>query len=253
MEPSNNVPDSILERIQKLMAIKEGSGASQNEIEEAAKMATALLMKYNLSMSEVSGHKGETKGKMEHDKFSMQGKTTRHEAGWLQDLYHVIAKYNMCKAIKSHPNEKQDKDDMGYVWLVGKRHNVEIVHYLVDSLTHKIRTACATAFKTYDGDEKRNTFRRGFFRGAVVGIGIKLKEQAEELKMDGATNNEMGLMVVSNAQAIKLYVQQLMGGTSASKAHNLMSKNGYTQGVEEGRKMTTNAALGNGNINKRLN
>lgn len=213
---SDEIPEAILLRIKKLQErIAGGVGeiTTQNEIEQATKMMTALLLKYNLSMSQINGHTGDTKGNVDHKQYDLNGKMTRHEAGWLNDLFHVIAKYNMCRAISSNPSDKQDKDDMGYVFLIGKTHNIEIVYYLIDQLTIKIKKLCSECWKSYDGEEKRNTYRRGFLRGAVQGIARQLSAQDLEQKTNNPIEgNEMGLMVINNNQLIQKYVEQTWGG-----------------------------------------
>ena len=54
MKQNNGIPDKIMERIRKLMRLKE-STTSEGEARAAAAAASRLLKEYNLSLFDISG------------------------------------------------------------------------------------------------------------------------------------------------------------------------------------------------------
>ena len=54
MKQNNDIPDKIMERIRKLMRLKE-STTSEGEARAAAAAASRLLKEYNLSLFDISG------------------------------------------------------------------------------------------------------------------------------------------------------------------------------------------------------
>ena len=59
MKQNNDIPDKIMERIRKLMRLKE-STTSEGEARAAAAAASRLLKEYNLSLFDISGRAQET-------------------------------------------------------------------------------------------------------------------------------------------------------------------------------------------------
>lgn len=256
MNNQNHIPDSLLEKIQKLMRVKDDGSASQGEIENATKMINTLLMKHNLEMSQVIGH-GMDKNQMTDDSFDLNGKQTRHEAGWVVQLFNVIANHNLCECLHELRSNR-NKDDMGSMIVIGTKVNIEIVYYTVDQLHERIKEMCGRAWKEYVGQEKRNTYRRGYLRGAVVGINNALRAQSEQrmkqLEIPTLENQQMGLMLRSNAQALTAYMQEEYGhGIKRSKSTGLSGRGGFEQGKHDGSNMGINKGLSKGSTAGYLN
>lgn len=245
---NEHIPDSLLEKIQKLLNLKDDKGASQGEIENATAMISALLMKYNLSMSQVEGHGKKKDPSITDNLFDLNGKQTRHEAGWVNTLFSVIARYNLCRTLNRKGT--RGKDDMGQVRIIGTAMNIELVYYIVLGLIDKIRAFCAEAWRRYEyqgGPEKRNTFKRGFYRGCVSGIFDRLANDEEQRKSTEhlqIENHEMGLMVISNDQAIARYVNANISVKPGKAGKSLSGVGGYTQGYQTGQGMNIDNKMG---------
>ena len=250
MSIQNEVPDSLLEKIQKLMRLKDNKAASQGEIENASSMITALLLKYNLSMSQVESHGEKMDPKIQDNLVNLNGKQTRHEASWLNTLFAVIAKFNMCKTLNRAG--RNGKDDMGSVIVIGSAMNIEIVIYVVNDLADKIRSMASAAWSGYEGIEKRNTFRRGYLRGCVAGIFTRLdddeQQRMEESKLS-LEGQQMGLMVMNNNQALGNYIGEKFLVRSATKSKSLSGVSGYNQGFAAGQGMNINNNHGQRRLN----
>lgn len=247
-ETNQEVPDSIIQKIQKLLALKNDESASQGEIENATNAITAMLLKYNLDMSTVENHKGQHKAAMTENQFDLNGKQTRHEAGWVNNLFNVICIHNLCKCI-TVPGYK-DKDDMGWVIIVGKKHNIDIVYYMVDQLITKIRSMAKYHWRIYHGEEKRNTYLRGYYRGAVHGLHEKLNESKRQIE---SSNPNMGLMVINNGKELMQYVAEKHGPLGKSRSSSLSGMGGYAQGKETGKSLNVHKGVNDAQTNKRIN
>lgn len=260
METStSHIPQGLLDKIQKLMRLKDDKAASQGEIENASTMITQLLLKYNLQMSQVIGH-GIKENDIGEESFSLQGKQTRHEAGWVVKLFNVVARHNMCRCIH-YVGSNKDKDDMGRMVIIGSPMNIEIVYFMVDQLHIRIKDMCSDAWLYYQrnsmGDEKRNTYRRGYLRGCVLGISDKLGEQEQERIREleyhpTLENKQMELMIMGNAEALQKYRDEHHSGTFRSKGTKLSGIGGFQQGLSDGSQMSINKGLNNPHT-KRLN
>jgi len=238
--------DSLKKKIQKLLALQE-SAAKIGSIEEAANATEkirALLMKHNLDLYSI-----QKEGKEEEIEQSMlypEELSPKTEGDWVKYLTHVIARHNMCEAIGTGRAR-------GIMYIIGKPSNVEIVHYLIEQLINRIRPMGRKAFTEYNGFEKRNTFLRGYYRGAVKGIDYQLDlagarernhaEQDRKQSLIGTTALMTQHMLARNKQEIEAYLKKnfkiKLGRTSS-----LSSSSGRAQGFEAGKSMNINKGLG---------
>ena len=118
-----------------------------------------------------------------------------------------------------------------------------------------------SAFKVYRGHEKRNTFIRGFLRGASEGIKAQLAENAQreawkakEADKAGPQATETQKMEIMNInmqlQEIRR-VEQFINDTirfskKTSSGSSLSGRSGRTQGFEAGKKINISSGLGSG-------
>lgn len=266
-EQDLNVPQEVLQKLKKILERKiklenEDHGDEldqkhrQAEIESVSHMLNKLLMEYNLSLSQVSSVKQDQKRPQVEDRqIDLNGKQTRHEAGWVTRLVQVIAKHNLCYAVP-FTRKGLDKDDMGLIIIVGRPYNIELVMYFVDQLAIRIKDLCSDTWSSYTGVEKRNTFRRGFLKGCVVGIDSKLTvEEVERKKVETTTsqNTEMGLMIRSERELAIRHMETKYQISSGGHKKDLKGKNGYQIGFDTGRSMGIHGGIGSGNSQKLLN
>lgn len=242
----NEIPEELLERIQKLMErTKEDSGSTQAEIETATNLITSMLLKYNLSMSQVQQHRSTKEKPITEANVDLNNLQTRHEAGWVNSLVNVICNFNLCKALHCTGIRKYDQ---GYMIIIGREHNIKIVMYFVEVLIKKIKDACKIAWKRYEyhgGDEKHNTFFRGFYRGAVNGIHVKLTQVRDELiRSQEKENKELGLMIISEKEKMIKYAQEKYNPRNGSYSSRLSGEGGKALGYATGKSMDLNKGVG---------
>jgi rRNA processing protein Krr1/Pno1 len=194
------IDQKIIERVQKLLNLKEGAEAvgSYAEAENAASRLQDLLMRYNLDLDTVRASTIEKKAEMSDEWIHCGDKQDKRESNWIPDLYYAIASNNLCKVWI------YDKS----VRIIGHKHNVALVSYITEQMIAKIRIAERQAFKIYEtqgGFEKRGTYRRGFFKGASIGIGVRLKKDKEVMTQD---NNPFAVMIVSRESEVMEYIYE---------------------------------------------
>lgn len=200
-ETQQPIPERVYRIIGESLNRTVENGNTPAEAEQAAQTVQELLLKYNLSLSDIHG-RTKTGKQREFTKsfFDLIGKQKRNDSDWVCSLVHIIATHNMSRAIHLPPIHK--------MVVLGEVHNIEVVLYLVDYLIPRIETACKNAWTMYWGDEKKNTFRRGFLSGCVAGINEKLKAQAAQM---AAANNSMLGMIKVNGTELQKYVESVFG------------------------------------------
>jgi len=255
MENGTTTLDSkILETIQKLLALVADKAATQGEIENATRKVQEILFKYNLSMADVDAHVRPEEVLVDDEVIDFSESWKKSEGNWISSLYYVIGKYNMCSVVLKPGREPAYSRGLKWVtksiWLIGKPHNVQIVHYLCVQLIPQIRLAEKTAWTGYIGHEKRGVFRRGFLTGCVGGIGSQLLEQERAFR---EANKKVDAMVVVNDKAIESFMANKFGKLSEGRRSSLGSWDGRAQGRAKGRSMglrpgVTEGRTGSGNF-----
>jgi hypothetical protein len=242
------VKESILEKIQKLWRLQKSAEeiGSLHEAELAATRVTELLLKYNLEMEDINSFKkSDAQDLLRFDERGIIN--PKNEGKWVHSLYHTISRYNFCKVITMVDRSGITKD---YVTIIGTKDNVESVKFLCEQLEYRVRVSEKLAWKINPSDEKRNTFRRGFFMGAVKGINFQLKTKREE---EARANVKVTALVLSRDAKMKDFVEKEFHHLGNNKQHNLSSQTGAVMGFIEGRSMSINKGVkGSTIINKSL-
>ena len=92
MKQENDIPDKIMERIRKLIRLKE-STTSEGEANNAAILVNRLLREYNLSLLDINDRQPEEKFQIRtSDRFSFKDTFGSY---WKRDLLHVLCQYNV--------------------------------------------------------------------------------------------------------------------------------------------------------------
>ena len=125
--------DKILEKLRKLMNLKESATAIGNEGEANAAAAgiTRLLMQYNLSEDDIPEQE-----KLDNPIVAerIPFKTEMCSGVWFTNLVSVISEYNLCRAliVRAAYNGKLRRSEFE---VIGPRKNVEVVLFLISFLS----------------------------------------------------------------------------------------------------------------------
>lgn len=199
----NNIPQDLLDKIQKIINLKEGAESigSLHEAETAALRLQSLLLKHNLDLETVQKSQINKKRESITDEHvDLRDQFNKVETEWVPKLYRVVAENYLCK-VYWYTNS---------VTIIGKKDNIAFVCYVCEQLVAKIRIIEKLMWAKYDEladvvpgppKEKRGTFRRGFLNGAVDGINIKLRGEMSNAQKD----YPFAIMIVHNKEDIFNY------------------------------------------------
>lgn len=189
--------DTILLRIQKLLAMTEARGATPEEAATAAAKAQALLFEHNLTMAQVESAKGPEAGESidKHIYDMMEGKDSSMQ--WRKVLLHIVTKYNFCKMISNLDGLHRRTA------IVGKKSNVEVAIFIYEHLQREIHTM-AKAYQKLQTQNK-SIFYTSFCAGAIVTMKERLKAQQETQMAANAQSN--ALVVVAGQQVARVFEQ----------------------------------------------
>ena len=225
----------ILDKLKKLLALQksaEGIG-SLEEAANAAMKIQAHLIKYNLEMADVESHEG--KKKSDITKESLTGVVTKkNESDWIINLYSKVAQFNFGFVVTTSRHDHATGRKYKYVNLVGTKENIDVITFMCSQLEYQVRNLEEKSWReNRDCGSKRNSYRRAYFDGAVVGIGHKLSE-AQRLAM--SQNNTITALVVDHSKRIKDELPNLFQSLRYTKDNSRAKKditagmNGYRDG-----------------------
>lgn len=241
--------EKIIERIQKLLEFQHGANAidSPEEAANAAEKVQRLLMKHNLSMADI----GERKEKSKVTKQEFEDIVPRkNESTWIFDLYSALCKYNFCKFLiyqgKRLDLEKRKLITIQHGMIIGEEENILMIKFLGEQLEIRLRAMARKSFSMEKRfiSEKKNTYIRGYLRGAVNGIRVQLRE-AQEREMQAQV--KVTDLVHVKSDAVEKYIKEELGPLSKGRSSSLSGMDGAASGYRDGRSMSINQGVGGGN------
>ena len=252
----DKIPKALIEKIQKILKLQESEKAIGN-VEAAATYAqkiSEILMKYNLDLNAVASVDTSAKPAIQEVIFDTNELEKSHEGGWVLQLIRVVARANMCRVLAMKGSPK--------AWVIGTETNAYTVWFITEQLVNRLRPIKAEKWAEYTGYEKRNTWTRGFFAGAVTGIGAQFmekerkdKERARDTQMNVSPtmrteDQQTGLMIVKMQQDEEVRVNAFvnknyrLGGASSKRGTS--SVGGKETGYNTGKSMNVHSGLASG-------
>lgn len=186
--------EKILQKLRKLMNLKESATALGNtgEANAAAAGITRLLMEYNLSEKDIPEQE-----KIENPIIAEEiPYRSKFEQGkWYSYLVEIVCKYNMCRMlVVSERKPSTGKLSRSNFEIIGRKKNVEVVLYLISFLAFQFVSIGRTQYPTYRMDciRKRGQlpltekkFLKSFLIGCVIGLEDKfLKDRSETINAE---------------------------------------------------------------------
>lgn len=248
--------EGLKSKIAALIAKAESSKKLGNlhEAEAFFKKANDLISKYNIDNLDLTK---EEKAKAMLIKFETVERP--HESDWIGFLINGVSRANFCYSVI-------DNSRKAYA-IIGTPENADTVSYLVIQLIPRIRQMALDAFRKYDGHLKRNTYKRGFLRGAAMGIGEKLREQTAKMQEDArrasedasyaAANNlparisELPAVMAKNQTLIRTFLNTHYPRLSRGSSAGLSGKQGFHDGHAAGKSMNIHQGVGGRSMNTR--
>jgi hypothetical protein len=216
--------ENLISKIKKLLALANNEASTQSESEKALKLANRLLIKHNLTSSdiEVSAIQSDI---VESDKSQTGFGGIKEEGAWEGLLIAVLAQYNFCHSIRFTTSRVHG----GTLSVIGKKENVEAVLYLFDVARAMFRRSSKQAYNSHRKNvleenrplgltekdclsQKKMGYRmpwiRTYLKGCVIGLSSKLEQEREELKVSADVDaNKFALVLVNTSTAITNFIE----------------------------------------------
>lgn len=238
----NGVPDTLIEKIQKLMALQSGA-TTEHEAANAAARIQEMLTKYNLEMHQIESHQSKKSDPIERTDLDLNPYSGKSDSDWVLRLLNAICRTNFCRLVEIKNGTLKGKGA-----IVGKVENATVAIMMLDYLVPEIKRLASQYWASYDGYEKKNAFKRGFYRGCVAVIRQRLFEQMEQSKAEvvGVT-----ALVVQTDNQLQIRMQEIFPRlATAPKASSLSGNDGRYHGNLAGSKIGLNKQVSNSSSNR---
>lgn len=217
---------SIIEKIKALLAMAEHPNSNSNEAAMAMERAQTLLLKHNLSMSQIKV------GDAGYQPPAGIGKIDVVESigyQWKRVLLSTIAKASLCYIVVS-PSENT-------IHLFGTYDNVKSVLEMYNWLKTQLTYMCDRNWLTYretGGMDQVNTWKSSYYAGAVDEIKTRLQKPYQEFAKGQGSS-----LVVYNDKALSTAVHKIFPilGKSSSRV-SVKSGDGIASGRQAGRNVS---------------
>ena len=225
--------ESVMRRIQKLLAIAADDRANPEEASAAAGMAERIMRKYQIEHVDVVLESLRKADDM-HTEESVCGKRTKANQPfkavppWAQWIAVQVAKVNGC-GVKLRTVATGDKGLQFY----GFRSDVMVAKFTFDYLVTTLARLCEE-FKKTDADRSSvDSYRKGVATGMYTKLVEQLKQKEQELKASSTGT----AIVVAKASAVAEY-----GGEFKTRKGASTTRDGeaFGAGVQHGKAVDMN-------------
>ena len=214
----------ITEKIQQLLSMAEHPNSNENEAAVALEKAQELLLRHNLTRADVmtGGPEATPAGIGKLDRTETEGYV------WKRSLVSVLAKANLCTVIGT-PSQK--------TWhLFGAYDNVRAVLEMYNWITLQLVFMANREYRAYkndEGTERGQTWKAGFYQGAIIAIRDRLAKPLEDF-----TQGAGHALVLRNSTDLKAAVARVYPHLRKSYGGGNRSYDGSSAGRNAGRGMS---------------
>jgi hypothetical protein len=219
------VKNSIIEKIQKLLALATSS--NENEAALAAAKAQELLVKYNLNMNEVDAH--------DADYTREAGEVLKRVSKKDRFINMILTEFFFVDIVMS------SRVGRGTSFItLGKRHNVEIASYVRGFLMRAFEESF-TIYRKNTGAAvgARDSFYYGMFKG--------IKAQLSETK--AKVEQQVGLVVVADPGLLAFTKNHFSSLKTAKMSVSTRSTEAHSAGMQTGRTLRIGRGLNGPSVN----
>lgn len=217
--------NKILEKLRKLVNLRNGAEEinSKEEAQVAAAKITKLLLEYNLSEQDILDSE-KIDNPIIIEKISY--KNTLCAGNWYSYLINIICKYNMCKSLISC-GLKNNRHFREFFDIIGRTSNIEIVKYLIDSLSVTFFKLATKQYKIDNLGLTRAVFLKSYLTGCALGLKAKYDTMLE-------TSNMTSLVKIGDAEVQK-YIDNNFGKIKPNKSKERREFGAEDLGYEAGK------------------
>jgi hypothetical protein len=225
--------DKIIERVKKMMALANCTGAAEGERDNALRMAYNLLAKYNLSMSQVDAHDSTPQEQRESQK------ATFVVYPWARNIASIVGSLFFCNYyfMRSHSGKQAD-----HVF-IGKASNVATAQYMSEFV---VKSVCREAARLYGSAIAPEA------RCFAIGVVRKLQERIKEIKdthdAESAVGTALAIINLDKAEkeanSLWLAEQGVKLKTSASRTKGVTDSDAFHAGRDFGARVSLSPQVG---------
>ncbi len=220
------VPESIIETISKILNMTSEHGCSEEEAATALTIAQKMLQKYNLQMADITGHLSKESGEQ---LINLPIKFEKELPDWKVRLIRFVAINNFCTVI----------DGGKTIYILGRKTNIQAVLEMSFWITVQMDNMAFVATCSYQGPHKM-AYRNSFILGALNTIYHRLQEQRREWEKSSA--QVTALVLYSKEEMDTFKYSQFPNLRSVTKYHANNSQDGYSDGKRAGHEVSLNAS-----------
>jgi len=254
--------DKLIDKIKKLLAKAAGTDV-QAEADAFIAAANRLLLKHNLSMTEVEA--GGSENAIKQDANAKEWGEVAAEGIYEAGLMHYIAVNNFCKVII----HAQRGGKRGTLSVIGSPENIEITLYMFEVARTSLRRISKKAYTAYkktviekyplhSGETRpqrekcllssgvlryRKVWIRSYLKGAAIGLGIKLEN--ERRRAQDENPQQFALVLSRNTEALDLFAKKTYPDLGKTRNPNLNNadRNAFKQGLKAGKGLNINEGV----------
>ena len=228
--------NSIIEKVQKLLALSQSSNA--NEAAAAAAAANKLIDQYRLSEADIQTSDSESDPLVEDDGFIYE---TGRIVPWKSSLAIALSKHYGCALFNSthFPNGRQ----ASRYKLVGRTSDIKIAKYMFNWLMLECQR-----LSEKEARGKGKVFASSYCQGFVAGVRQQLMASREEAKQN-ASQSAIIKINAREQEAIDLMnkLHRLRSNRSQSAAQ--INPNAFNAGLDRGKSIHLGGAMSSGSAN----
>jgi hypothetical protein len=227
---TEEVKESILKRIQKLLKMSEDKGASENEAMLAAKKAQELLSEHNLSRSDIKDDSQVEN--IERETFDAERENWQ---GWIQS---ATAKLYFCQYFSKTGFDSNYKR-INQAVFVGRKSNRIVAKSMCDYFINTVKRLADKEFESVPGSKSAiNKMKRAFILGCATRLQKRINERFNEIAppYEGIQNPDSLPMLYQNEQkAITDWLRnQGVRVVQKKSSFNVRDREAYSRGKQKG-------------------
>jgi len=225
--------EKIIDRVKKMLALANCSGAAEGERDNALRMAYNLLAKHNLTMDQVDAHNATPQEARE----SQSAKFVVYP--WARSIANLVGELFFCNYyFMRSPNGKQ-----GTHVFIGKASNAATAQYMSEFVVRSVTREAARLYGSAISPEGRC-----FAVGVVNKLRERIREIKDTLNKESTTGTELALVNLAKAEkeanALWLAEQGVKLRTTKSSTKGVTDSDAYHAGRDFGARVNLSPQVG---------